>query len=261
MIRFTLAPSRTPLIPTGSRMPSWLSTDELARQDVEDLAVGVDRDGPRALEHAVDVGARRPRRPRPPRRRRSCWLRMWLPATPAYTVRISTPAIVWAPSIASAIDAHRPVDVAHDALAQAAARDVAHPEDGDPVGVDLAHHRRDLGRPDVESDDDLGSLHPALHSCTTSCGDEPHAQGGHDAAVEPAAPAKPARRSPAWKRARRRSSHPHHDALGVRVVVEEDHRGVGLALGELVRAPARPARPCPGRAAARGGARWPPCRW
>ena len=30
----------------------------LARQDVEDLAVGVDRDGARALEHALDVAAR-----------------------------------------------------------------------------------------------------------------------------------------------------------------------------------------------------------
>ena len=33
---------------------------------------------------------------------------------------------------------------------------------------------------------------------------------------------------------RTRSSHPHHHPLGVGVVVEEDHRGVGLAAGQLL---------------------------
>ena len=56
--RFTFTPRRTPLIPIGSRMPSCAVDDVLARQDVEDLAIGVDRDRARAFEDALDVGAR-----------------------------------------------------------------------------------------------------------------------------------------------------------------------------------------------------------
>ena len=55
--RLTFAPRRTPLIPIGSRMPSWLSTMYSRGKHVEDLAVGVDRDGARAFEDALDVGA------------------------------------------------------------------------------------------------------------------------------------------------------------------------------------------------------------
>ena len=157
--------------------------DELARQHVEDLTIGVDRDGARALEHAVDVGARDLAAARSPRRRRSVWQRMWLPATPAYTVRISTPAMVCAASIASAIDAHGPVDVGDDALAQPAARHVADAEDGDPVGVDLAHDGRHLRRPDVQADDNLGGLDAALHARPTSCEGESPREARADAAM------------------------------------------------------------------------------
>ena len=51
--------------------------------------------------------------------------------------------------------AHRPLDVADDALAQPAARHVADAEDGDAVAVDLADDGADLGRAEVEADDDF----------------------------------------------------------------------------------------------------------
>ena len=55
----------------------------LARQRVEDHAVGVDRDGARAFEHALEVGARDLARRRWRATPSEHLARMWLPATPA----------------------------------------------------------------------------------------------------------------------------------------------------------------------------------
>ncbi len=70
-------------MPMGSRMPSWLSTMYSRGKHVEDLAVGVDRDGARALEDALDVAARHLAARRWPRRRRRLDERTWLPPMPA----------------------------------------------------------------------------------------------------------------------------------------------------------------------------------
>jgi len=58
VIRLTFTPRADPLIPTGSRMPSWLSTtNSRGRLRGGIWRFGVDRDGPRPLETRSDVGA------------------------------------------------------------------------------------------------------------------------------------------------------------------------------------------------------------
>src|SRR5204862_6027262 len=50
---------------------------------------------------------------------------------------------------------HRPLDVRDHALAQPTARHVADAQDGDALGIDLAHDGRHLRAAEVEANDDL----------------------------------------------------------------------------------------------------------
>src|ERR1019366_4350641 len=141
----------------------------LTRQDVEDLPGGVDRDRARALEHPLDVAAgdlaagdggdavaRR---------------RAHVAAADARVDGADLDAGHRLRALDGVLDrAHRPVDVGDDALAEAAARDRADPEDGDPIGtVDLGDHRADLRRSNVETHDDL-----ALRGCSAHLRGQSH---------------------------------------------------------------------------------------
>jgi hypothetical protein len=163
VIRFTLVPRRTPLMPTGSRMPSWLSTTNSRGRTWRiwrSASTGIAR---ALLEDAVDVGALHLAA-----RDGGDAVGRHAADVAAGDARVDG-ADLDAGHRLRRLDglrdgAHRPVDVGDDALAQAAAGDVAHAEDGDPVGVDLAHHGENLGGADVQADDDLGLVRAALHA-------------------------------------------------------------------------------------------------
>ena len=101
--RFTLAPRRTPLIPIGSLMPSCAST-MYSRGSTWRIWRSASTGIARAPSSTRSTSARVTSPPAMAATPSEACERMWLPATPAYTVRISTPAIVCALSIASLID-------------------------------------------------------------------------------------------------------------------------------------------------------------
>ena len=157
-------------MPIGSRMPSWLSTM-------------YSRGRTWRIWRSASTGMARA-----PSRTRSTSARVTSPpaiaATPSRRLRADVAAGdagVDGPDLDAghrlrALDrvldrAHRPVDVGDDALAEAAARDVADAEDGDPVGVDLADDGAHLRRADVEADDDL-----ALRCCSAHPTGQSHAR-------------------------------------------------------------------------------------
>src|SRR5690606_10970492 len=128
--------------------------DVLAGERVQDHAVGIDGDRPSALEHPLEVRAG----DLAARNRANAVGRVGadVAARDARVHRLDFDAGHGLRGVDGLPDgAHGPLDVADHALSQTAAGHVADTEDGDPVGVHLTHHRRDLGGPEVESDDDL----------------------------------------------------------------------------------------------------------
>ena len=101
--RLTFTPRRTPLIPMGSRMPSCAST-MYSRGITWRIWRSASTGMARAPSRTRSTSARVTSPPAMAATPSDACERMWLPATPAYTVRISTPAIVWALSIASWIE-------------------------------------------------------------------------------------------------------------------------------------------------------------
>ena len=132
--RFTFTPRRTPAIPMGSRMPSWLSTMYSRGRTCR-------------IWRSASTGMARA-----PSSTRSTSLRVTSPpamaATPSLRRRANVAAAdarVDGPDLHAghrlrALDrvldrAHRPVDVGDDPLAEAAAWDDSDPEDRDAVGA------------------------------------------------------------------------------------------------------------------------------
>ena len=98
-----------------------------------------------------------------------------------------------------------------------------------------------LGGADVEADDDLGGIHATFHEFTNSA-PFGFCMAAADASSSPASPTLPcglATGQVSARSSRGRSSHPHHDPLGVGLVVEEDDRGLASAARELGRARGR----------------------
>ena len=136
--------------------------DVFARQDVEDLAVGVDRYRARPFEDALEVDAghfaTRDRRDSIGRLRANVATGHARVHGADLDARHRLRRVDGVPD-----RAHRPVDVRYDALAKPAARHVADAENRDAVRVDLAYNRRHLGRADVETHDDLRTVQAPFH--------------------------------------------------------------------------------------------------
>ena len=124
---------------------------------MQDLAVLRDVDGPRRVEHAVDVA-----------------LPHFLVLDRDDALRVEAPDVAARDAGVDGADlhpghqlglldgpsdrGHRRLDVDDHTLAQAARRMGADADDVDAVGSDLAHDAANLGGADVQSDDDLTLL-------------------------------------------------------------------------------------------------------
>src|SRR5690606_392818 len=211
--RFTFTPRRTPLIPTGSRMPSWLSTvNSRGRmcRICRSASTGMARAPSSARSTSPRVTSPPPIAATPSEPRQ----RMWLPATLAYTVRISTPAMVWALSIASVMA--RVVQSMFDTTPLRRPRHGTLPtprmampsEDTSPT---TAHTLVvPMSRPTTISEESIGVFTLLGRRLPDRSGPVQLCVGSIGG-----------------------SSHPHDDPVGVRVVVEEHHGGVRLPPGDL----------------------------
>ncbi len=129
---------------------------------MENLTIGVDGDGACALEHPFEVDAGHLAAGDGSHAVRC----LRADVTPGDTSihRANLDAGHGLGSVDRIADgANRPVDVRYDALAQAAAGDVADSEYGDAVRIDFANDGRDLGRADVQADDDLRAFQTPFH--------------------------------------------------------------------------------------------------
>ncbi len=82
VMRFTFTPRRTPLMPTGSRMPSWLSTTN-SRGRTWRICRSASTGMARAPSSTRSTSVRVTSPPAMAATPSEVWLRMWLPATPA----------------------------------------------------------------------------------------------------------------------------------------------------------------------------------
>src|SRR4051812_10097271 len=144
---------------------------------------------------------------------------MWLPATPAYTVRISTPAIVCAASIAS--------EIARTVQSMFETTPLRSPRHGTLPTPRMVMPSASTSPTTADTFVVPMSRPTTISVVSIRLFMRIPARANERSTRRRGEPGMPRSEWPS-------SSHPHHHALGVSVVVEKDHRRVRLPATDLV---------------------------